>query len=156
MNPVAAPDRLPDPAAYVVRRPGIADGFDAHLALLAFVVERERRRRAGSPRDGNPERGQLRQERRAVVPRAADGQRGAPAEQTQRAGGVVRPAADARRSATDEVAREIPDHAERPHARSFGYASATRRRATEPTASASAKAAAKLGSDAPPKGSAPG
>ena len=69
----------------------------------------------GQPCDGHAERDERRQEHPPVGLRAARDDPGAAAEQAQRAGGVVRRAADARAAAVDHVAREVADHRHAAH-----------------------------------------
>ena len=118
-----------------------------------LAVERERKVAvdvALQARHGRAELDERRQERVAVVGRAARDDARRRAQPAQGACAVIRAAAGTRNAVGEQVAREVAD--QRDHARtSSGPLRETRRAST-----ASPKATAKLGSDAPPHGSACG
>ena len=134
----------------VGRAPGIAERVDAHLAPVAVVGERERRGRlARDEADGSPEPHERRQQLVAVARGTTrDHARGHP-QPLQCTRTVVGAAADPWSGARQDVEREVPD--QRDHAlASMGLLESARARAASPNATR------KLGSDAPPHGSACG
>ena len=134
----------------VGRAPGIAERVDAHLAPVAVVGERERRGRlARDEADGSPEPHERRQQRVAVARGATRDHARRHPQPLQRARTVVGAAADPWSGARQDVEREVPD--QRDHAlASMGLLERARARAASPNATR------KLGSDAPPHGSACG
>jgi hypothetical protein len=135
----------------VAREPGVAQSLDGHRPPIALVGEREGGGRfARDVANGRAEADQRREQRVAVGGGAARDDASRDAEALQRARAVVGTASDAGRSIREQVAREISD--ERDHA----LASMTLLRTAERASAASTNAAAKLGSDAPPQGSACG
>ncbi len=144
-----------DPAARrklrdVARLPDIAERLDRHRAHVTVVREGERAGRfAVDVARRRAEAHERREQRLAVLERAAGDHACGHAQPLQGAGAVEGAAADLRRPAGQEVPREISD--ERDHALARIGLLATSR-----AAAASANAAAKLGIDAPPHGKACG
>ena len=95
-------------ALRLVRPPRLADGFDGHRARAVGVVgEREARRlAAGGERSRQADGGELALEASTVVLAALREDHRLLAERVQGATGVPRRAADPRRGAGDDVARD--------------------------------------------------
>src|SRR5207244_13251220 len=95
----------------------VSESFPARLAAVALVVECEGRgHRAGNERHRHPQPREAVAKRGYVLASAAGDDRGAGSEQAQRAGAVERGAAEPRRTAVNQVEREVPYECERWHA----------------------------------------
>ena len=131
--------------------PRVADRLEPHVPLVAVVVDRaDRRRSARDAAHRRAEPDERRQQLVAVGRRAPRDDARGDAQPLQRAGAVVRPAAGRGRPVGEDVAAEISE--KRDHAPASIALRCTSARAH----SARTKAAAKLGSEAPPHGSACG
>ena len=146
-HPAGIGERRRCPAGDVVGRPWIADRVDRHHAVVALVVEAERRRLPPvGGRDGHVERLERREGRRAVGGRAARHGDDVRADPRRGSRGVEDTAARARSAAVDAVDAGVADERDAAHARAGRTPSLP---VAAASASASTNATAKLGSVAP-------
>ena len=122
--------------------------MSAHVAVVVDRADRRRRPRDQPNRRAEPD--ERRQELVAVVRRAARDDPRGHAQQLQRAGAVVRPAAGRRRPVREDVATQVAEK------RNHAPASIALRCTSARAHAARTNAAAKLGSEAPPHGRACG
>ena len=112
VHPVGSREGLAEPTVGVLRKPGLAERLDRHVADVVLVAEAEGRRgRLRPPRDSNPGCPQG-PEQCLVLRGAARHDQPGLAECPQRARGIERRAARPRRERVDEIPRRVADDGE--------------------------------------------